>query len=434
MVTALFACASGGTTDPTPPPADTAAPDPGGEATTPAPPSAAPVAPPEEEQLGTDPLDKVGFYDPTYDYTQNKKFKVSYMVIGMSVFNNDFDNAYKQWASLANVDYTGIYSAADNDALITQLTAFKDQGYDGVLLDPDMMTYPRISEVCNEIGLPWMGGMGQAIKFDDNMVPAGLLHPYVGFDHITYGIMCAQKLIEYKNEAWSDVDWTKVGFLGIDMTTSPPLAQRVEGARIEWSSNPVTAALAANFVTVDTASGMMDIDTANNLATAAISSHPEFTHWLILGVIDDFAQGAAMALDNLGMTDNGCAVSVGGTAQRTQWDVGQQDAWRFSLTTAGIIYGEPIFFALYAFMSGQATPETIWPSWINHNPAVAPLFGETYAQLMLPSWWQDFDNYKHIQAWSDVYSNSSLSGYPTDGVGRDDFYARVAIPDSYKAA
>jgi len=432
MAITLFASCDKETTtatSPTPTAADTATAEPGDTTTPEASESTAPTQP-SENDTGSDPLDKVGFYDPDYDYTQNKKFKVGYMVVGNpTVFNNDFHAAFKHWASLSNIDYSNeIIVAADNDAYLTQLRALKEQGYDGLLLDPDMMIYSQINEVCNEIGLLWMGGMGQAMNYKEDGTPDGLIHPYVGFDHLTYGVECGNKLLEHASTTWPDVSLDEIGFLSVDMALSPPLHQRVEGAQQAWTAAGVPT---GNQYIVDVA-GMMTLDAAQQAVEGFLPSHPEFEYWLILGVIDDFAQGAANALANVGLENTACVVTVGGTMLRQNWDAGVQNAWKFAYTTPNTMYGEPIFFALYAFMSGQATPETIWPSWINHSPDVVPYFGETYAQLLLPSYWMEYDSYKKLLAWADVYAGANTYGYDQTGITRDDYPARVAVPDYYK--
>jgi predicted small lipoprotein YifL len=428
MVLSLAACGSKTTTETSATPAASSAP--ASDSAAPASPSeSASAAPLTEESTGTQPLDKVGFYDPSYDYTQNKKFKVGYMCIGMTVFNNDFDKAFAHWASLSNVDYTGIWSASDNDGFLTQIRAFKDQGYDGLLMDPDMMIYSSINKICTEIGMQWMGGMGAAMNYKEDGTPNGLVHPYVGFDHLVFGTNCGTKLLDYAKTAWPDVALSDIGFLSIDFALSPPLHQRVQGAEQAWKAAGVPE---SNIFVADVGSDMT-LDTAQNVATAQLTTNAQFEHWLVVGVIDDFAQGAANALENLGLADKSCVVTVGGTMLRSAWDQGQASAWRFAMTTPNAIYGEPIFFALYAFMSGQAKPETIWPSWVNHNAEATKYYGETYAQLQLPAYWMEQDSYKKLFAWADVYAKDNCYGYPTEGITRDQYPSRIAIPDSYKA-
>jgi hypothetical protein len=377
-----------------------------------------------EEEGGTDDLDKVGFYDPNYDYTANKRFKVTYMGIGKTVFNIEFDHAFAHWASLSNVDYTGYWSAADNDTFLSQITAFKEQGYDGALMEPDMQIYPRIAEICAEIGLNWMGGMGQPMGWT-NAGPGEFLHPYVGFDQYSSGVEIARKLLEHKNANWPDATPENTALLCIDMTASPPLHDRVRGAEAYW----LEQGYPQSGVIIQDVADQMTLDMANTLTMAATSTTTSYEYWLVCAVIDDFAQGAALAIENNGLTDNSAIATVGGTALRAQWDAGKVDAWRYAYTIPNEMYSEPIFFALYAFMSGQATPETIWPSWVNLS---TPWFGTTYAQLLLPSFWMEYDSYQRLLGWADVYAGSNTYGYPTDGITRDDYVARVAIPDYYK--
>ena len=78
-------------------------------------------------------------------------------------------------------------------------------------------------------------------------------------------------------------------------------------------------------------------------------------------------------------------------------------------------------------MNGDATPETIWPEWVPAYEA-AP-----YAVRMLPSFWIEFNNYKHMLEWSDVYCQSDLFPYNDlhDGIDRNAYSTKVAIPEAY---
>jgi hypothetical protein len=376
----------------------------------------------------------IGFFDPDFDYTQNPRYKVIYVCIGFNLFNEDFNNRFAHWASLSNVQYDGYWSASSNDELVEQLPKLREQGYDGVLLEPDIMTYPRIAEVCDEIELHWMGCMGQPFAFDETMTPTGLLHPYVGFDSYGSGQQAALKLIEYKNQNWPDVPWEKIAMYALDFSVSLPLHDRIAGARDAFMEK---VGREDSFLVDDTILGLLDVGTAYQYTLSAVASNSQFTHWLVVTPLDDFAQGAAKAFDELGMTDNGCVVSVGDATPHTQWDAGRQDAWRFSLTVPDILYSEPIFFALYAFMSGQAAPETIWREWVNHNntgsASFFSVFSETYAQLLMPSYWAEYGSYKRYLAWTDVYSGANdYPDYSRDGLTRDSYPARAAVPESYR--
>jgi DNA-binding LacI/PurR family transcriptional regulator len=419
----LFACGNGdGGTSPTPstaPATETPPVDPG-----------TPTAPPD---LGNDLLDKVGFYDPDYDYSANKKYKFTYMVVGMETpFNQDFHKGFTHWASKANVEYDAqIRVAATNEDYLAQLSQIKEQGYDGLLADPDMTVYAQIAQICSEIGLQWMGGMGSAqamsIDADGNVSLGKLLHPYVGFSHFEYGIEVANKLLAYAKANWADIPLDEIGLLQLDMAISPPLHQRIEGSTQAWLA---AGGSQDNIVYADVPE--MTQQAAQAQAQAAISQNSQFEYWLVVAVIDDFAAAAAESLEQLGLGDQACGATVGGTMLMQQWDSGRTTSWKYALSTPTGMYAEPIFFALYAFVNGDATPENIWPSWINHSAESVAFYGDTYAQLMLPSYWMEQDSYKKLFAWADVYMGGVIYGYDQTGITRDDFPGRVSVPDYYK--
>ena len=100
------------------------------------------------------------------------------------------------------------------------------------------------------------------------------------------------------------------------------------------------------------------------------------------GLIDDFAQAAASVIDQRGLTDNSCVVVFGGSGLQMQWDAGQQDSFRYALFTSQNLYAEPIIGAVYAYLNGWATPDSIWPSWI--MPHDHGKDGHTYSQSGCP--------------------------------------------------
>ncbi|MDR1298725.1 MAG: hypothetical protein LBJ84_00540 [Oscillospiraceae bacterium] len=431
LALSLFAC--GGNSDDNSPPASppasdspSASPEPSPE--TPATTPEGPTSAPSDDGPGDDPINKVGFYDPDYDYNANPKYKFIYVCIGFNDLNGTANQAFEHWATLANVQYDGYWSATSNEELLTQLPTLKEQGYDGILIDPDMMQYEQIAEICDRIGLNWMGCMGQAFKWDENGMPAGLLHPYSGFSSIEMGRQIGDKLIEYAKDNWAGVTLDQVGFIGVDMSTSLPLHQRIEGSQMAWTD---AGGPADNHFIADVGADMT-VQAAQNVVESLISLNPELEYWLINGAVEDFADGAANAIDNVfGAPDNACIATSGGNKLSHKWDEGIDSAWRYVLDTPAAVAGEPAFFALYAFASGLATPETIWPAWINHNPPDVPFFGETYAQLLLPSYFQSKETYKRLLTWANLYTRSNIYPYNEPGVTIDDFPARAPVPPYY---
>jgi ABC-type sugar transport system substrate-binding protein len=318
----------------------------------------------------------------------------------------------------------------DNDLFLNQLQTCIDQGYNGLIIDPDTTVYPAILEKLNaHPEVSWMATMSPARDTSSNLDPQPLVHPFVGHEHYMIGTFMMDKCIEYAETTWPDLDFSKVGVVEVDYSIVAALHDRQRGAYDTWVAK--FPEYEANFFTVDASSGGMDADTARNLVQPIVSTNSQFTNWLIVACMDDYAIGASAAIDSLGLTDDSVIVDMGGSGLVKIFDAGQNDAWRYACYTAQTIYLEPVVGALYSYMGGYATPDTIWPQWINNNDH--GIDGHTYAGYLLPVFWLDKDNYKEYLAWSDIYAEAnSYPDYPRDGISRDDYPVNFSPrPDYY---
>jgi ABC-type sugar transport system substrate-binding protein len=376
---------------------------------------------------GEDPLDLVGFYDPSVDYTKFPRFRIKYMVASVSY--DESNKAVAHWCDKFNIEYNGCWGAnGDNELFINNIYTFAKEN-DGLICDPDSTVFTRVKEVLDELQIPWMSF--NAPPRDMSKPDQPMFNPYVGFDFVWFGDMQNAKLLEYKNTAWPDVPWENVGWVVLDFSVVPVIHVRFSKCEQEFID---AGGKAENYFYLDSVTGGMNIETANNLVTSTVSTaDPNITHWLCTTVVDPLAFGAASAFDSLGLTDNACVVCAGGSDAAKQWDAGQHDAFRFALLTPQNIYAEPIVGALHAFMAGLATPETIWPSWVNENDHFVD--GNEYASLLLPSFWLDEDTYRTFLAWSDVYAGANqYPDYDHSGIARDLYIARMEVPLAYKKA
>lgn len=396
--------------------------------------STPPAVEPSDEPSGTqgtdsdDILDQIGVFDPDYDYSANPKYKISYVVNATGALYEAFGTAFAHWSSVMNLEYLGLIDfAGDVDQYLNQLPTIAADN-DGLLIDPDSQTYNRCAEILNEIGIPWMGCMAEARDYEGT---GYLLNAYVGFVQKDVGVRMPSKLLEFKEELWADVPLSEFGAICVDYSVAAPLHEREVGFKEELQRVAPEIFENDHYFVADTAISMFDIETSQTVVSQVLAANPTIEHWLIFGEVDDMAQGAALAIDQAGLTDTTAIVTFGGTALQVQWDAGQQDAWRAALYLPQTIFAEPIIGALYAFMSGQATPETIWPEWVNKNETFEE--GKQYATRLLPTYWIEYDNYQHMIRWSDVYSQSDFfPDYPTDGITRDSYSTALVVPDYYK--
>jgi len=377
----------------------------------------------EGEDISNEYTGEIGMYDPNYDYNANPKYKVVYYVLATGVLYEAFGDAFEHWCSVMNLEYGGLVDyAGDKDAYLSNLQTIATE-YDGVLLDPDAEQYKRCAEILDEAGTPWMGCMAEARDYAAEGAP--LLHPYCGFDNYQVGVICAEYLIKYYQTKYPDVDPSEIAWATVDFSTSPPLHARETGFYDTIVAHDAT--IADRYWVADTAIGTFDLDTSNTVMSAVLAEHPEYEYWMVFGETDTQSQGAAVAFDTAGLTDTCATVTFGGTGLQLQWDAGIQDSWVAACYLPQTIYAEPIIGALYAFMTGQATPETIYEDWIPVDE-VAP-----YAMRSLPAFWIEYGTYKHVIKWSDIYAGSNFyADYPAEYNGqpitRDDFSTSVNIP------
>jgi hypothetical protein len=308
-----------------------------------------------------------------------------------------------------------------------------DQGVKAFILDPDTTIMPAVADLMSQYpDCAWMTQMAAPRDGTegDGVPPGGnMIHPYVGFDNYDAGYQVTKRLIEWKNENLPDVDWKDIAFLAMEFSVSPPLNERVQASKDLWLE---TTGSLDNFFTADCVSTGINLQGGIDAAGPVISTNTDYKYWLVNGLIDDFSQAAASIIDQQGLTDNSCVITFGGSGLQMQWDQGQFDSFRYALFTAQNLYAEPIIGAVYAYLQGWATPETIWPSWIKWDDHGTE--GKTYPQLRLPTVWLEPDTYKHYLEWTDMYAKANAYDYPQEGITLDDFSPFVdKVPDNFKA-
>ncbi|MBQ9858431.1 MAG: hypothetical protein IJO77_05450 [Oscillospiraceae bacterium] len=380
----------------------------------------------QDEVVDNTATGEIGMYDPNYDYNANPKYKIAYYVLATGVLYEAMGDAIEHWCTMMNLEYGGMLDCGnDKDAYLSNLQTLATE-YDGLLIDPDGEQFTRCAEILDEQGTHWMGVMGAARDFTKEGAP--LMHPYVGFDQYQIGVICGDYLVKYYQKQYPDVDPSEIAWIGTDFSTFPLFHSRQQGFYDTVVAHDPT--IADRYFTGDVAAIGLTTDAGSQVVAAVLSEHPEYEYWMCYGLIDDISMGAAIAFDVAGLTDTCATVTFGGTGLQLQWDAGIQDSWVAACYLPQTIYAEPIIGALYAFMSGQATPETIWPEWVPNNEIVP------YAMRSLPAFWIEYENYQHMIRWSDIYAGSNFySEYPDEVNGqpitRDDFSVSVPIPEGY---
>jgi len=359
---------------------------------------------------------EIGFFDPDYDYFANPRLRFAYLRIRNSPIYADLANSFAVWAEMANVDLS-IYDANDDDDLfISMLEMLVLQGYDGFLLDPEMVNYPAVVSVVRDLGIPFMPGLGLPLDAQTGR----LTNPFVGFDFRFVGEQMGHWLVDYWRENWSHVPIENIGFMGVDWSHVYEISVRIDGA-LDVIREAIPD-IEDRFFRPDTIVGTLNSATAYQVAGAVFGTTPEITHWLIVGTVDDFADGAVTAARDAGLEGQTVAIAMGGPGLLAQWEAGIQNDFKAAFVSVGVIYAEPMFFGLHALVMGYATEETLWaPEWINHSN------NETYAYLMLPTIIIEHDTYQYYLMWVDLYTGLNVSDFPVTPT-IDMFSARIDPP------
>jgi ABC-type sugar transport system substrate-binding protein len=440
----------------------------------------------QEKDVTKEWPDEPGFFDPTYDYSvkgaefakDGEKLQIGYIVSAANFLYDEFDRAFRSWASRMNIEYTGMYvpTGASIDEILSTIETYAAQGYDGVLLDVDSNSYLTVSEKCDSVGLPWISCMSQprnagaTYAYGDTFVNGELLGSSAGFDNYQVGRWMIDKLESWRLENYPDVPLDRVKVIATDFSLAAPLHERVLGAEMAWADihpefgayNPSNQSNPSNFIITDLAG--IDQASAQTGVTQMLTEHASTTDvWLIYGLFDDLAIGSANAIEAQGFDDNACVVTFGGSSLIEQWDSGIESSARYAMFTAQTIMAEPLINALWAYITEWKTPETIWPDWtvvwdkgdvfeLSAEDDLNPLYQarkvvagpdgkpvvlkeSNYAYLRLLPEWIDVTNYKLYTEWTDLYAYgpdaSGLYGYePVTDL--DMYESRATPPAEYK--
>ena len=377
-------------------------------------------------------LDKIANYDPDFDYTQLPSRRIIYITESAPDPSTDrIDSGLKHWSSLMNTQYDGVVTAnGDPDLFLTLIQTQLDQGYDGLVVDPSGLMMQAVADIMADNNhTAWMTFNMSARAYDSARPedPGELLHPFSGFDFIYNGQQCARGLLDWKESTFPDVPWDRVGYVVLQNAEFGVfnLIQAGSDQIMRESSIPNE-----NHFVADVAALSGSMQDASQQAVANILTTNDFDIWLISALIEPYALGAAVSTTTLGITETATIISTSASALIPQWTAGVETSWRLAWYTEPIMMTEPIFGAVYAFMNGWATPNTIWPSWVNINDNG----GENgpFALFLVPAVYFTQENFAQYLKWTDIFSSSNeYPEFSAEGITRDSFQATVPIPDYY---
>jgi ABC-type sugar transport system substrate-binding protein len=377
MVLTLFACGTSGS-GASPAPGSTAPAATSAAPASPSPsaqPSAAPSASPSPSEKSA-----VGMYSDKVDWFARKPYKIIYMSISLQdPLHGTLNKAFEDWSKLLNVEYSSFDGNSDYGNFMVQVETYATRDYDGFIFDIDQQGQSRIMDLCTEYKLNWMPAL-TAFTDTDNR----LTHPAVLLRSYDTGKAQAKWLFENYKTYLANVDPKDVGVMTVEWSGQPDIHARSVGAA-DWYKEQYPDLFKTNYFNVDLLNAGFTADAAYSNVSAKLSGNADIKYWVIAGSNDDFAAGAARAVESL-IPNKAIVCSVMGDLVIKDWATGYKGALVCCVTTSLAVFAEPVICGLIAMLDGRTTPETLWSDSVPQ--------GEKYGVVNLGIGLYTADNYK----------------------------------------
>jgi ABC-type sugar transport system substrate-binding protein len=272
--------------------------------------SGAPAA--TTDDSGAFVIPAVDFRAPTDPFSRD-----TYKIVNLNIFQTPFgafmDECYIQLGEKLNYTYTNLSSNADIDNFMTNIETCAAQDYDGMIIQGDFTTQDRIFDIVKENNIKFIPGLSPFVDADNNYVMSSVV-----MDSYDLGGDALQFMVDnFGKYADGSIDISEIGFITITFSTVTDLNARVDGALARYTEL-YPELVETNYFVNDTVNAGVNAITAQaayDTVAPTVSGHPEMKGWIVFGSVEDFAAGAARALEDLGK--QGVAVVTPVPSQRS---------------------------------------------------------------------------------------------------------------------
>jgi len=340
-----------------------------------------------------------GLFRDDFDYSSMPRFKVVGMFNQMNSMYQEMNYYFEVWAGRTNCDYSVFDAGGDSDAFLNAVETFAGQGVDGVIINPDAAIMPRLVEVLEENNMHYMSGFSPAIDNNNKYK-----HPFVGTDNYAIGHTLSSWLANYA-ETINGFNLADARIVWIDWSTSNEIHLRGIGVWYGWNEHFNNSEDA--FIYIDAvAEGQQSEEAGYNLMSATIVANPSVKYWLVATTVEPIAFGVVRALEDYDLADVAAIANNGVDSKIREWDLGVHTCFRAGNAIPQATRTNAYWNALYSFMAGWATPESIWPDCTPD--------GEVYAYVVLEPNMVTYETYKNFFGWGDVITGTDKYGYDWD--------------------
>jgi ABC-type sugar transport system substrate-binding protein len=325
-------------------------------------------------------------------------YTIVYISIAMTdQLHSSLNLALEDWCSKLNCEYLSYDAKADYDAFLSAVETYASQGVDGMIIDVDVSAQGSVRDICASYDVPWFPAMSPFM--DDNnevyVAPAAILDSYA----------CGQKQVDWMFDGYRtelgvpEVDPSKIGYIFLDWSPHPEIHLRFEGASARYAEL-YGDLFETNRFTIDVLpGGPENSEGAFDLVSAHLSTNGnKFDYWFIGSATDEFAIGAARAVEQLGLADRCMISAIMGGSVIEEWNAGEKSAWKSLVTVPLVVVSEPMICGLLSVPDGRATYETLWQDSV---PA-----GQTYGVIEFPPEIFTYENkdlyYDTVDEWIEV--------------------------------
>lgn len=297
----------------------------------------------------------------------------------------DMEDALKELAEEKNFKLISASADSSPEKQINQLQDFITQGVDGiVILIADEGIAPAVVEKCKEANIPIIG---DALRlFDSN---GNLIAPCVELSAHECGSMCSQWIYDnYASLGFDLSDYSKIGFVTITHSGIQSNEDRCDGAEnkfLELFPNFPKENVFRADVAGETA---ITTEAAYNQMAGIITANPHIQTWLIVGSLEEYAQGACRAIEAAGLVDNTILTSIGGEKVTDEWDGGLTKPWYAASYYEAMDCASLVIDGLLSVIQGGVALEDLYPEY--KEPGAKYSAGKFFGQMIT------LENYKEI--------------------------------------
>lgn len=342
MALSMFSCASNQTAET---PQETESSAPSAELSAEA--SNGPSAEPSTES-------SVGFLTDDVDHFDRDTYELVYLYgIPVPISANVF-SSLERLGEKMNFTINSFCADGDMAKYVEFVETYIDMGVDGFLCSPQQDVMLRTDELCSEANVPYINMMTTYVDENGNT-----LKPVVSFDGAQAGMNIVDWLFENYTDYFGDVDLADIGFMTLNFSVATEFNVRAFGAQEQYKN--LHPELADNIYDIDLLDIGFSVDAGYDKAAATMSAHSDIEYWFIFGVAEDFAVGAARAVESLGKEDQVLVVSTGNDFCFELWgEEGNTPCWVATVPVYMTELAVPMAAGIIALIDGRATNETLW--------------------------------------------------------------------------